>query len=48
MKMALEGLKTNTTERRLLLYNSEIGEHRIDNKVRLKNHLQNSTRKGIT
>ena len=37
--MALSGLKTDTTERRLLLYNSEVGKHRIDNKDRLRDYL---------
>ena len=38
--MALGGLKTDTAERGLLLYNSEIVKHRINNKVRLRNNLQ--------
>ena len=46
--MALGGLKTDTGQRGLLLYNSEIGKHRIDNKVRLRDYLQSSYRKGIT
>ena len=46
--MALKRLKTDTVEGCLLLYNSEIGKHRIDNKDRLRDYLQSSSRKGIT